>query len=322
MIYKLIIANKATGQIWDISPSVINVDLEYQRTGAPAKLTFQWLKAGDVSFFEGDIVRFEVDSQVQFYGWVFTKEKDRWNVFSVTCYDRLRYLKQDASYAFYGQTVGGILKQIAEDLQLDLGEIEDSSYQIPSLIESNQSCLDIIQDALNKTLLATGKLFVFYDNGSGLSLKAAEDWKSEYILGDKSYLTDYTYTTDIDSSTYNYIKLIYQDELSGRLEAVVAQDSNTIARWGRLPYIQEANGDYNRARLLEIAENILASSNRRKKSFSCSALGIPGLRAGQMIRFKIDALGDINLDQWLLLETVSHHFENDIHTMEIETRDL
>ena len=50
------------------------------------------------SFAEGDIVRFSVDGQLQFYGWVFTKSKDRWGEIQVTCYDRIRYLKANASY--------------------------------------------------------------------------------------------------------------------------------------------------------------------------------------------------------------------------------
>lgn len=39
-------------------------------------LKFNVLKAGDLSFAEGDIVRFSADGQLQFYGWVFTKSKD------------------------------------------------------------------------------------------------------------------------------------------------------------------------------------------------------------------------------------------------------
>ena len=322
MTYKLLIANKETGQIWDVSNSVIEATLETVRSGSPTKFTFKWIKTGDVSFFEGDTIRFEVDGNVEFYGWVFTKEKDRWNVFEVTCYDRLRYLKNQRSYAFYGRTCGDIIREIAQDLQLDLGDIADTGYQIPSLIKTNQACIDIIQEAINQTLLATGQVYVFYDNGTGLSLKAASDWKSEYVLGDRSYVTDYRYKTDIDENTYNYVKVILKDNKTGRQEAYVAQDSANIARWGLLTYQQEANGDYNAGRLTEIAKNILASTNRRKKSFSCAALGIPGLRAGQMLRFYIENLGDITLDQYILLESVTHHYTQSDHTMELETIDI
>lgn len=42
---------------------------------------------------------------------------------------------------------------------------------MPSLIESEQSCLDIIGEAVNQTLLNTGKVYVFFDDGNGLCLR-------------------------------------------------------------------------------------------------------------------------------------------------------
>lgn len=50
-----------------------------------------------------------------------------------------------------------------------------------------------------------------------------------------------------------------------------------------------------------------------------SALGVPGLRAGQMVMMKVPGLGDINLDQYVLLDKVSHTWENDKHTMNFTT---
>lgn len=322
MSYAVFISNKISGKVWDITKSVTSVELESHRAGAPGRLSFEWIKSGDVSFFEGDVVRFEVDGVVRFFGWVFTKEKNRWDYFSVTCYDRLRYLKNQGSYAFYGRTAGEIIREIAEDLELDVSELEDTGYQIPSLVMSNQACMDIIQYALNMTLLNTGIIYVLYDDGQGLALRNSADWKSEYILGDRSYVTDYTYKTDIDESTYNYIQLTFDDAASGSRKAVVAEDSANMARWGQLKYYQDVNGDYNLARLQDMAQNILSSTNRRKRTFTCSALGIPSLRAGMMLRFKIEALGDISLDKYILIETVTHHFANDEHTMDIETIDL
>lgn len=78
---ELIIANKSVGKMWEISNSVPEVTWSTERTGSPGTLKFNVLKAGDLSFAEGDIVRFSADGQLQFYGWVFTKSKDRWGRF-------------------------------------------------------------------------------------------------------------------------------------------------------------------------------------------------------------------------------------------------
>lgn len=316
---ELIIANKSSGKMWEISNSTSEITLETNRTGSPGTLKFTVIKTGDLSFFEGDVVRFSVDGKVQFYGWVFTKIKDRWGVIQVTCYDRLRYLKANASYAFYKQKAGDIIRQIARDLAIEVGELADTGYAIPSLIEENQSCLDIIQNAVQQTLLNTGKVYVFYDNGSGLALQEAKQLKAEVIIGDKSLLTDYSYKTDIDAQTYNYIKLSRPNEETGGADVYVAEDSANIAQWGLLQLYQTVDGSANAAQIEEQAKTTLQYYNRRMRTLSVNSLGVVGLRAGQMVLMKVQGLGDINLDQYVLLERVIHTYKNDSHTMTFDT---
>ena len=319
MTTELLIANKTSGKIWECSNSVSTVSWETERTGSPGKLTFTIIKSGDLSFTEGDIVRFSVDGQLQFYGWVFTKSKDRWGVIEVTCYDRLRYLKANASYGFYGQTAGEIIQQIAGDLQVDVGAIADTGYQIPSLVEEDQSCLDIIQSAVQQTLLNTGNIYVFYDDGNGLALQQPQDMISNVLIGENSLLTDYTYKTDIDSQTYNSVKLARPNEETGMADVVEAQNSDTIGQWGLLRLYQTVDGDVNTAQMEAQAAATLQYYNRRLRTLSVESLGVPGLRAGMMVLMKVPNLGDINLDQYVLLEKVSHTWENDTHTMTFET---
>lgn len=319
MTTELLIANKTSGKIWECSNSVSTVTWETERTGAPGKLTFTIIKSGDLSFTEGDVVRLSVDGQLQFYGWVFTKSKNRWGEIDVTCYDRLRYLKANASYGFYGQTAGQIIQQIAGDLQVDVGAIADTGYQIPSLVEEDQSCLDIIESAVQQTLLNTGNIYVFFDDGNGLALQQPQDMISNVLIGENSLLTDYTYKTDIDSQTYNSVKLARPNEETGMADVVEVQDSATIGQWGLLRLYQTVDGDVNTAQMEAQAAATLQYYNRRLRTLSVESLGVPGLRAGMMVLMKAPGLGDINLDQYVLLEKVSHTWENDTHTMSFET---
>ncbi len=316
---ELLIANKSSGKIWECSNSVTTVSWETNRTDSPGKLTFTIIKSGDLSFTEGDVVRFSVDGQLQFYGWVFTKSKDRWGQIDVTCYDRLRYFKANASYAFYGQTAGAIIQQIAGDLQVDVGTIASTGYAIPSLVEEDQSCLDIIGSAVQQTLLNTGDIYVFYDDGNGVALRRPEDMISNVVIGEKSLLLDYTYKTDIDEQTYNSIKLARPNEDTGMADVFVAQDSSTIAQWGLLQLYQTIDGDVNDAQAKAQASASLQYYNRRMRTLSVESLGVPGLRAGMMVLMKVPYLGDINLDQYVLLEKVTHTWENEVHTMKFET---
>ena len=316
---ELLIQNKRSGKIFECSNNTREITWTTERTGSPGKLEFTIVKAGDLDFLEGDTVRFSVDWQLQFYGWVFTKSKDRLGVIDVMCYDRLRYLKANASYAFYAQTAGDMIRQIAGDLQVDVGEIADTGYPIPSFIKEDESCLDMIGEAVQQTLLNTGEIYVFYDDGNGLALRRPEDMISNVLIGERSYLTDYTYKTDIDSQTYNSVKLARPNEETGRTDVFIAQDSGNIAQWGLLQLYQSVDGDVNDAQVKAQAEASLQYYNRRLRTLSVESLGVPGLRAGQMVLMKIPGLGDINLDQYVLLESVKHTWENDIHTMEFET---
>lgn len=319
MKIELLITSRGTGKIFDCSNCMTSAKIETVRTGSPGKLTFSVLKSGNLSFLEGDPVRFTVDGQLQFYGWVFTKSKDRWGAIEVTCYDRLRYLKANASYAFYAMTAGGIIKQIAGDFGITTGTIENTGYALPSLVEEDQCCLDIIGAAVQQTLLNTSKVFIFYDNGSGLCLQEAPKMRTNIVIGEKSYLTDYTYKTDIDQQTYNYIKLARPNENTGRTDVFIAEDSASIAEWGLLQLYQSIDENLNDAQAKAQAQTALAYYNRRLRTLSCSSLGILGLRAGMMIKLYIPKLGDINLEQWVLLEKVTHTFENEKHTMDFET---
>ena len=315
---ELLITEKRTGKIWECSNNTETISYTTNRTGSPGTLKFTILKAGDLSFVEGDVVRFSVDGELIFFGWVFTKSKDRWGAIEVTCYDRLRYLKANASYIFYGQTAGDIIRQIAADFQVEVGEIEDTGYAIPSLSKSDQSCLDIISDAVNQTLLNTGRVYVFFDDGKGLALKEAANMKSNVMIGDKSLLTDYTYKTDIDSQTYNSVKLVKQNEETGKADVYIAQDSYNIGRWGLLQLYQTIDGDLNDAQMKAQAETTLNMYNYRYRTLKVSSLGVLGLNAGHMVLLQVKNLGDIDLNQWLLIEKATHTFENDKHEMELE----
>lgn len=322
MKIELLIQEKGTGKIWDIANNTTSATWTTNRTGSPGVFKFTVIKAGDLSFVEGDTVRFTVDGELVFFGWVFTKSKDRWGVIDVTCYDRLRYLKNTASYAFYDLTAGDMIRQMAADMQVDVATIEDTGYIIPSLIEQDQSCLDIAESAIEQTLLNTGNIYVLYDNGYGLCLQQPANMISDVIIGEKSLLTNYTYKTDIDTQTYNSVKLVRPNESTGRKDVFITQDSGNIDRWGLLQLTQSVDGAMNDAQIIAQGQATLSYYNRRVRTLSVESLGVPGLRAGQMIYMYVPNLGDIDLNQYVLLEKVTHTWENDYHTMTFDTLEI
>lgn len=321
MAIELLLLNKSTGQSWDIANQTQKVSYTTNRTGSPGTLKFT-VNASGISFVEGDAVRFSVDGRAIFLGWVFTKSRDRWAAIEVTCYDQLRYLKANASYAFTGRSAGDIIREIAGDFQLKTGRLDDTGYRIPSLIMEEKSCLDIVSAALQRTLLATGKLYTFFDDAGQLSLREAGTMVSSGLVGQGSLLLDYTYKTDIDANTANSVKLARPNEKTGRADVFQVVDSANIGQWGLLQRYETIDEALNDAQAAAQAQAMLSYYNRRWRTLRVSALGLPGLRAGQMLLMDVPNLGDINLFGLVLLEKVTHAWEQGVHTMEFEVQEL
>ena len=239
MSYELLVGRKTPGDTLNLTYCTTQAVWTTQRTGQPGKFTFTYLRTPTSKIEEGDVVRFSVNGQLQFYGWVFTRGFDRWG--PVVCYDRLRYLKANASYSFYAQSAADIIKQIAEDQELEVGELADTGYRLPSLIMQDKSCIDIINTAVQKTLLNTGKVFVFYDSGDGLALKEAKDLKTDIVIGDHSLMTNYTFDSSIDSQTYNSVKIARPNKETGKADVFIMKDSETIGKWGLLQLYQKVD---------------------------------------------------------------------------------
>jgi len=175
---------------------------------------------------------------------------------------------------------------------------------------------------VEQTLLATGKLYTFFDDGGALSLREAGSMIANGVVGAGSLLTDYTYQTDIDRQTYNSIKLSRPNESTGRADVFQVMDSEKIGEWGLLQFYQTVDEAMNDAQVESQARAMLRYHNRRFRTLKAQALGLLGLRAGQMLMMDVEKLGDINLRQLVLLERVSHTFTNDLHTMEFDVQEL
>ena len=154
MTTELLITEKSTGKIYEASKLAESITYTTNRTGSPGELKFSLANLGGMEFQNGDVVRLTIDGVLIFYGWIFKISVNRWKEADVTCYDRLRYLKANASYAFYGQTAGQIIEQIAADFELSIGVIEDTGYALPSFVMEDKTCLDIISEAINDLRVA------------------------------------------------------------------------------------------------------------------------------------------------------------------------
>ena len=186
------------------------VEIEWERRGSPGKLTFTTLKVHktDMSFQEGDPVCFYYKNIPVFFGYVFTKKREREHHIKVTCYDQIRYLKNKFTYVFEKKTASQITSALCKDFQLVTGAFDNTKYIIPAIVEENKSALDIILSVLDETLVNTGEMYVLYDDFGKLQLKNAANMVSSTLIC-KDTGENFDYSSSIDDETYNNIVLYY-----------------------------------------------------------------------------------------------------------------
>lgn len=210
---------------------------------------------------------------------------------------------------------------IASDFELQTGDIEDTGFKIASRVEENSTLFDMIENALDLTLQNSGKMFVLYDDFGKLALKNISSMfvrkEGGYLLIDEESGENFEYSSSIDSDTYNKIKLTYDNEETGKREVYIAQDGGNINKWGVLQYYDTLKeGENGKAK----AEALLKLYNAKTRKLRITrAFGDCNVRAGSLVAVRLD-LGDIFLNNFMLVEKAVHTFKLDEHYMDLTLR--
>ena len=290
------------------------VQIEWERTGSPGKLTFTTIKVlgSGMDFQEGDPVCFYYDNKPVFMGYVFKKTRDREHRIEVTCYDQIRYLKNKYTYVFENKTATQIIKALCKDFNLQTGSMDNTAYVIPAIAEENTAALDITLKVLEETLTNTGNMFVLYDDFGKLQVKNVANMVSTTLIMEDT-AENFDYSSSIDDETYNNIVLYYKGE-DETIKLFTASSAATIKQWGTLRYFEEVKTPtigQNKANAL------LKLYNRKTRELKVSgAFGDITVRGGTLIPVKLD-LGDITTNNYMVVEKVTHKFDNDYHTMDL-----
>ncbi len=293
------------------------VTWQTDRQGTPGSLTFSIPKENISRFEEGAHVALRVDGKGIFYGFVFEKKSDASSgLVRVTAYDQLRYFKNKDTYVYENKTASELIGMLAADFNLQAGTVEDTGFVIASRVEDNTTLFDIVQNALDLTLTNTGQMYVLFDDYGKISLKNIASMALDFLVEEGSG-EDYSYTSSIDSNTYNKIKLVYENGETGMRDIYIAQHGENMNKWGVLQYydtIQEGENGAAKANAL------LSLYNKPTRNLTFSNLfGDVNVRAGSLIVVKMD-LGDTQLENLMLVEKCKHVFKKDVHFMNLTVR--
>lgn len=290
-----------------------SVTWETSRVGQPGKLSFTILYDTVLNIEEGNAVRLDVNGTSVFYGFIFERSWDKDGQVKVTAYDQLRYLKNKKSYQYENLTADQLIRMIAADFNLNVGELENTNYLIEVRTEKDKSLFDIILNALDLTMMNTKELYVLYDEAGKLTLKNIKNLMLTIMI-DETTSQDYSFKTSIDSNTYNQIYLYYDNDETKKREVYLVRNSETINKWGILQYDASIGKGVNGQ---EAAETYLSLYNRPAKSLTIkNAFGDIKVRAGCLIPVFLD-IRDMKLKNYMLVETVKHNFDSGFHTMDL-----
>lgn len=298
-------------------PAVVeSVTLDLERRDAPGKLTFQVVDDGKLKAEEGNPVMVRVDGKDFFYGFLFTMRRDKDQLIQMTAYDQLRYLKNKDTYVYENKKASEVVQMLAADFNLQTGEIADTGFIIPSRVEDGKTLFDIINNALDLTLDHTGRLFVLYDDCGRITLKDIADMKTNLLI-DGETAQNFDYSTSIDSGTYNKIKLLYENQDTGKRDIYLTMHQENMNKWGVLQFHEKIQSPESGQK---IADTLLTLYNRVTKTLSIKdAFGDTRVRAGSSLPVMLD-LGGEKISNYMVAEKVRHKLENSLHTMDLTLR--
>lgn len=296
-------------------PEVVDdVVLTTERKDSPGKLEFSVIWDSNLNIEEGNPVKLTVKDTVLFYGFIFTFHHTKSRVVKITAYDQIRYLLNKDTYYFKKDTASEIIKMIGKDYGITIGTIEDTGYIIPARLMDNKTLLDMIQDSLEITLTNNRTLFCLYDRAGKLMLTQSVNMKVGLLI-DADEAENFDYSSTIDSGVYNVIKLVYEKD--NKRTAYVEEDKTTQAKWGSLQYFEKIDDKANAANK---AKTLLSLYNVKNKALTLrNVIGDVRVRAGCMVLVRLK-LNDMEISNWMLVETCTHNFKNNEHKMTLKLR--
>jgi len=295
--------------------TVGEITLEYARRGSPGKLTFDVVNDDILNFHEGNPVRLRVDGENVFLGYVFTKRRKFGGIISVTCYDQIRYLKNKDTLVYENKTYSELLRMIATNFDLRVGEIDDTRHKIPQRVEEG-SLLDMLETASEITTKNTGRLYVLYDDFGELRLTDIENMRMLKLI-DEDTASDFDYTSTIDRDVYNRIVLSQDNHELGRRETHVANGEVNQSRWGILQFyenVSEATPQVLQAKKMVLLDHY---NEKARKLRIENCFGIKHVRGGSVMPVHLD-IGDIIVKNFMVVERVKHKFSGGKHFMDVD----
>jgi hypothetical protein len=304
---------EVNGQIYEISELVKSVSYSDKLNDGCSKLEFSYID-DDLRIQNGSVVRFRYNGANIFYGYVFKHGQNKAKEITVTAYDQLRYCKAKDTIVVKNDTIDSLVRKMCNYFGLRVGTLTNTGYKLPVSVQDDKTWLDIIYTAISDTLMNTGIWYCLRDEFGSIAVRDLQDLQLDLVLGDESLAYDYEYGKSIDDNFYNQIKIVSDNETTGKRDVYIAKDSGSIAKYGLLQYFEVLDKNANPSQAKSKADTLLKLYNREVETLELDCLGDVRVRAGTSFYGQIE---DIQLNRRLIVRSVTHKFIP-VHTMNLE----
>ena len=299
---------KGTG--YDLRKNVRNIVWTTDMNLSAGTLTFDLIEDPGtlVIPYTGDIITFRWDKKKVFYGYAFKYEVKGDRTISVTCYDKLRYLKNQDSIVFKTNTIADRFNEVCSRAKISHSVKNSPSHKVAAEICDGKSYFDMLKSAIDKTYRATNHMYFVMANYDKVELRRAPYKKLKIIVDTRTTVTDYDYSVDIDN-TANVVKVAQKNKKKSQTESATAKgkgkgkksasstketpantsfsfasaSGKSVQQWGRLQVIVNKKNKANHAQMQDQAKNTLKLKNVANKKLSITTKGNLDLVAGNAV---------------------------------------
>ena len=311
------------GDSIDISDFVSNMVWSGQKNRAARSLTFEYIDMENMPIELGDRIIFLTNQNRElFRGVVFTSSVDQDNIYDVKCYDTLIYLaKNRDTFTFRDVKASDIVRSLATQFAVSVGQIVDTGYIIPALDAPQKTLYNIIIEALSITYQHTGIRYALRDVQGNLNLFRRIERVQPITIEYGRNLGNWGVSNSAEE-LFTRVKVDASDSLISN--SVTAENVALFSRFGILQFYEKVGIKENAAQLQDRANTLLAEKSQVLRNFRVESIGHNDAIAGEAAFIRIE---NLNIGKAFYIDEDTHTYNDggqgdENHTMSLTLNEV
>lgn len=269
-----------------------------------------------IDVHEGQHLIMMEDSEELFRGIIMQQTRGDDRNLNIIAYDNAIYLANNkGSFNYKKKTATQIFLDVCKRFGISRGEVAQTTYKIPNLVNVNTTIYDILTNALSKTYTANGERYYILSQKGQLNLVRRKELLSKFVLETGEEGSPYGNLT-----RYSYSKSIMNTKTRLRL---ISQNGKTTAQWsdreleekiGIMQDVQVPDDSLKKKKLKTQVIIMLNELKQPSESLNITAFGISSVISGTAVYISIPEIG---IGRTFYVDSDSHTWDGDLHTMDL-----